>query len=477
MEDFISSRFTTDLTAIPKRYIGLSGRVTYSFKDTYLIEGNIGYTGSEAFEKGKKFGVFPAISIGWIPTQYELVKDALPFLSFLKFRGSYGIVGNDRLTWDDSVRFPYLTLMGAAGSGTWNSGVGLTETQVGSNNLRWEKSIKQNLGIDAKFFNNRIDMTIDFFNDVRSGIYQQRASVPEEMGLVTLPWANVGEMESWGIDGHLSYTQPINKDAYLVLRTNLTQSKNKVLEFEEAIVRYPYQSTIGYQWHVNRGLIALGLFKDEEDVKNSPRQVWESVVLPGDIKYKDVNGDGIVDDYNIVPLEYNDVPQIQYGFAAELNWKNWNISALFEGVSRMKYFNGGHGFFPLDGQEVGNILDMVAVQENRWTSAEYSGNPSTENPDARFPRLTYGNNANNNRASTFWLNDGSYLRLKNVQISYRTDAKFLHKLGVQNATVSLIGDNLHVWDKVEISDPTQASNNGASYPIQRVYTLQLNLKF
>jgi TonB-linked SusC/RagA family outer membrane protein len=477
MEDFISSRFTTDMTAIPKRYIGLSGRATYSYKDTYLIEGNIGYTGSEAFEKGKKFGIFPAISLGWIPSQYGFVSDAIPFLNYLKFRGSYGMVGNDRLTWDDSVRFPYLTLMGLTGSGQWNSGGGLTEEQVGSNNLRWETSIKTNLGIDAKFFDNRIDMTVDFFNDVRSGIYQQRASVPEEMGLVTLPWANVGKMKSWGIDGHLSYTQPINKDTYFVLRTNLTQSKNEVLEFEEAIVRYPYQSAIGNQWGINRGLIALGLFKDEEDVKNSPRQVWESVVLPGDIKYKDVNGDGIVDDYDIVPLEYTNVPQIQYGFAAEFNWKNWNISALLEGTSRIKYFNGGAGFFPFIGQEVGNVLDLVAIQENRWTSAEYSGNPATENPNARFPRLSYGNNANNNRASTFWLNDGSYLRLKNVQLSYRTDTKFLQKLGIQNATISLIGDNLQVWDKVKISDPTQASDNGARYPIQRVYTLQLNLKF
>jgi TonB-linked SusC/RagA family outer membrane protein len=477
MQDYISSRFATDLTAIPKRYMGFSGRATYSYKDTYMIEGNIGYTGSEAFEKGKKFGTFPAISLGWVPTQYDFTKNVMPFLDFLKFRGSYGIVGNDRLTWDDSVRFPYLTLMGDSGSGPWNSGTGITETQVGSNNLRWETSNKYNFGIDAKFFKSRFDMTVDFFRDIRSGIYQQRASIPEEMGLVTLPWANVGKMKSWGIDGHLSYTQPVNNDSYLVLRANLTQSKNEILEFEEAIVRYPYQTATGYQWGINRGLIALGLFKDEEDVQNSPRQVFESVVLPGDIKYKDINGDGLVDDYDIVPLEYSNTPQIQYGFATEFNWKNWNFSALFEGVSRVKYFSGGNGFYPFVGRETGNILDIVAEQSNRWTSAEFSGDPSTENPNARFPRLTYGNNANNNRASTFWLNDGSYLRLKNVQISYRSKVEFLRKLGIQGAVISLIGDNLYVWDKVKLFDPAQASGNGAAYPIQRVYTIQLNLKF
>lgn len=473
MEDFVNSEFKDDLKSIPKRYMGFSGRVTYSYDDTYFLEGNIGYTGSEAFEKGKKFGVFPAVSMGWIPTQYEFVKNALPFVDYLKFRGSYGTVGNDRMHPD--FRFPYLTLMGPGGSSLWG-GSGYTETQVGSSNLRWETATKSNFGIDMIFFNNRFDMTVDFFEDIRSGIYQQRASIPDEMGLVTLPFANVGKMRSWGIDGHIAYTKNLNNDSYFVLRANYTQSQNEILEFEEAIVRYPYQSTVGYQWDVNRGLIALGLFEDEEDIRNSPRQTFGSV-MPGDIKYKDVNGDGLIDDYDVVPLEYSRTPQILYGFAAEFNWKKWNISALFEGVSRVKYFSGGSGFFPFSGREIGNVLDVVAVQSNRWTAAEISGDPSTENPDASFPRLTYGDNPNNNRASTFWLNDGSYLRLKNVQLSYAARGPILEKLGISSATFSLIGDNLYVWDKVKIFDPAQASENGAVYPLQRVYTLQMNLKF
>jgi len=479
MEDYISSydrsipwdtKPLTDLTAIPKRYIGFSGRVTYSFKDTYMVEGNIGYTGSEAFEKGKKFGYFPAISLGWVPTQYKFVQEHLPILDFLKFRGSYGTVGNDRM----DTRFPYLTIMGANTSGIWNSGDGYTETQVGSSNLRWETSKKSNFGIDAKFLKNRFDFTVDFFQDIRSGIYQQRASTPEEMGLVTLPYANVGKMKSWGVDGHLSFTQTINKDMYFVLRGNFTQSKNELVQYEEAIVRYPYQSSVGYQYHVNRGLVALGLFKDEADVKNSPRQTFTSVVLPGDIKYKDVNGDGIINNYDVVPLGYSDTPQIQYGFATEFNWKNWNLSVLFEGVSRIKYFSSGNGFYPFKNRETGNVLDIVS---DRWTSREISGTAATENPNARFPRLTYGDNANNNQNSTFWLNDGSYLRLKNVQISYQMKGKLMEKVGIKNTTFSIIGENLHVWDKVKIFDPGQASQNGAVYPMQRVFTLQMNMQF
>lgn len=475
MEDFIDARNNTDLTAIPKRYIGLSGRVTYSYKDTYMLESNIGYTGSEAFESGMKFGVFPAVSIGWLPTQYDFVKNSVPFVSFLKFRGSFGQVGNDRM----NVRFPYLTLMGPTGGSLWNIGNGYTETQVGSSNLRWETATKTNFGIDAKFFKDNFDLTVDFFSDVRSGIYQQRASIPEEMGLVTLPFANVGKMKSWGVDGHISYTKQFNKDAYMVLRANYTQSKNKILEYEESIVRYPYQSTVGYQWGINRGLIALGLFEDEDDVRNSPPQTFGGEILPGDIKYKDINGDGVIDDYDVVPLEYSSTPQVQYGYATEFGWKNWSLSVLFEGVSKMRYFSGGNGFFPFTGRETGNVLLAVGEQANRWTSSKISGDPSTENPNARFPRLSYGGNANNNRNSTYWLNDGSYLRLKNVQLSYRTNATIMQKVGVTDATFSLIGENLHVWDKLQdkIFDPVQATGNGARYPLQRIFTLQVNLKF
>lgn len=478
LQDYVNSKNKTPLTAIPKRYVGLSSRLTYSWKDTYLIEANLGYTGSEAFENGKKFGLFPAISGGWIPTQYQFMKDALPFLSYLKFRASYGEVGNDKLTWDDSVRFPYLTIIGNGGSGIWNSGSGLTETQVGSNNLRWEKAAKTNFGIDMKLFGDRFDMTVDFFKDIRSGIYQQRASTPAEMGLVTLPWANVGKMKSWGIDGHVAYTHTFTPDTYITVRANFTQSKNEILEFEESIKRYPYQSAVGYQSGINRGLIALGLFKDEADIENSPQQNLGSVVLPGDIKYKDVNGDGVVDDGDVVPLEYSNTPQIQYGLGTEFNYKNWNLSVLFEGTARMKYFVGGSGYYPFANEDTGNILTMVADPNNRWISAEISGDPSTENPNAKFPRLTYGNNSNNNRESTFWLRDGSYLRLKNVTLAYSTQNKLFKKVGIQNATFSLIGENLWLWDKGDkIFDPTQASSNGAKYPIQRVITLQCNLNF
>ena len=475
--DYEASKYNQLLTAIPKRYNSYSSRFSYSYDDTYMAEFNMGYTGSEAFEKGKKFGWFPAVSIGWAPTQYRFWRNKDNFINYFKIRASYGIVGNDRLTWDDSVRFPYLTLIGYTGSGSWNNGSGLTETQVGSSNLRWEKAKKADIGIDARFFHERFEMTVDFFQDIRSGIYQQRQSVPEEMGLPSLPWANVGEMKSWGMDGHISYTQPLgDNDKYLIVRANYTQSMNKITNFEEDLKKYDYQSAVGYQSGVNRGLIALGLFKDQADIDNSPRQDFGNY-LPGDIKYKDVNGDGIVNWDDIVPLKYSYVPQIQYGFATEFNWKNFNVSVLFEGVSRVTYFKGGNMYQPFSGSTAGNVITDFANPANRWISREISGNPATENPNAKYPRLYYGGSSNNSQSSSFWLSDGSYLRLKNVQVSYTLKNQFLKKFGLQKAVISVIGDNLAVWSKEKMLDPAQAGDNGTVYPVQRVYTLQLNLSF
>ena len=475
--DYEASRYNQLLTAIPKRYNSYSSRFSYSYDDTYMAEFNVGYTGSEAFEKGKKFGWFPAVSVGWAPTQYRFFRDRDNFINYFKIRASYGIVGNDRLTQDDSVRFPYLTLIGYTGSGIWNNGSGLTETQVGSSNLRWEKAKKANIGIDMRFLHERFDMTVDFFQDIRSGIYQQRQSVPEEMGLVTLPWANVGEMKSWGMDGTISYTQPLgDNDKYLIVRANYTQSMNEITNYEEDLKKYPYQSAVGYQSGINRGLVALGLFKDQAEIDNSPRQTFGDY-LPGDIKYKDINGDGLINSDDEVPLKYSYVPQIQYGFATEFNWKNFNVSVLFEGVSRVTYFKGDNMYRPFAKSAAGNVITDFANPANRWISREISGNPATENPNAKYPRLYYGGSANNDRNSTFWLSDGGYLRLKNIQVSYTARGAFLKKLGLQKAVFSLIGDNLAVWSKEKMLDPAQAGDNGNAYPIQRVYTLQLNLSF
>lgn len=470
------------LVSIPKRYQALSFRGTYSYKDTYFVEGNLGYTGSENFNKERRYGWFPSISGGWVPTQYDWYKNLLPFNNFLKFRASWGRVGNDRLKEGNvDIRFPYLTTL-ANVSSTW--GTGLAENRTGSMNLKWEVSTKTNFGIDARFFDDKIDMTVDFFHTKTTDIFQKRANIPDESGLSNvLPYANIGSMKSWGMDGTLAYTHTFNKDMSLTVRGNFTHAENEVIYWEQSGVNYSYQSYSGVPYGVQRGLIALGLFKDEDDIKSSPKQTFMDNYRPGDIKYKDVNGDGKVDDDDIVPLDYSNVPFIQYGFALDWNYKAFRVSILFEGVSKVQYFQGGLGFYPFANESRGNLLTMVANPANRWIPKEYAAangiDPAlAENSNARFPRLTYGENKNNNRQSTFWLADGKYLRLKNVDISYRFTNNWLKsRVGVESATLSLIGENLHVWDKVKLFDPSQASKNGAEYPLQRMYTLQLNLTF
>ena len=475
MDDFVTGEAQDLIASIPKRYTGLAARATYSFKDTYFIEGNLGYTGSEAFEKGEKFGIFPAISGGWVPTQYEWVQNNLKFIDFFKVRGSYGVVGNDRM---NGVRFPFLsTMRQGSGAGMWGGGNNIMESQEASQNLRWEKAKKLDLGIDAQLFHNKVDLTVDFFHEKRTGIFQQRASIPEEMGLATQPWANVGAMESWGADGNISYMHQFNKDWNLTVRANFTYTNNKLTAYEQSGVKYPYQSYIGTPYGNQRGLIALGLFKDQADIDNSPKQTFMSNVMPGDIKYKDVNGDGIINTDDEVLIGNSTVPRLQYGFAFELRYKRLSVSALFEGVGIVDFMYGGNGFYPFTGKQTGNVLSIVADPANRWIPASYSGNPATENPNARFPRLTYGSNANNERNSTFWLENGRYLRLKNVQITYDFTSPFFQKIGLQGCQLSLIGDNLACWDGVKLWDPAQATGNGAVYPLQRVFTLQANLQF
>ena len=386
-----------------------------------------------------------------------------------------GKVGNDRIK---KIRFPYLSTVSTDYSSVTWPGSTVGETRVGANDLNWEETTKMDIGVDLKMFNDKVELTADIFKDKNKGIFQQRANIPEEAGFVTNPYTNIGGMESWGFDGNITFNHNFTKDFGMTVRGNWTFARNNVTYWEQSGVVYPYQSFIDVPYGVQRGLISLGLFKDQADIESSPVQTYSSDVRPGDIKYKDVNGDGVINDDDIVPLSYSNTPTLQYGFAAEFRYKQFTASIFFEGVGKVQYFYGGSGYYPFAWETRGNVLNIVADQKNRWIPREYSGDASTENPNARFPRLTYGENKNNNRASTFWLADGRYFRLKNIELSYRfTSAWLRDKISVQNATLSFVGENLHVWDKVKLWDPEQASSNGAVYPLQRKFTLQLNVTF
>lgn len=479
-QDTSESGASTSMNAIPKRYQSLSGRINYGFRDTYFIDANFGLTGSENFQPGRQYGFFPSAAIAWIPTQYEFVQKSLPWLSFLKLRASYGIVGNDQIA---STRFPYITLIDeSAGTTTWG-GVGiLNESQVGADNLVWEKAKKFDVGMDLHLFNDKFTVTLDYFLDRRDAIFQQRTQVPSYVGLTSMPYGNVGSMKSWGGDGNFEFFQKFGKDFFLTLRGNFTLSKNKILNWEEARQPYPYLEKNGFANNVQRGFIALGLFESQQEIDMSPSQF--GTVLPGDIKYKDVNGDGVINDDDKVPLfAYSGIPQFMYGLGFSAEYKGFTLNVLFKGTGHNYFLYGGgngdnfDGYMPFNRGYQGNVLAIAYDQNNRWTSAEYSGDPSTENPNARFPRLHYGNSANNTKPSTFWKGDARYLRLQEVSLNYRLKAPFITNIGMQSIDIQLLCENLGVWDSVKIYDPEQATSCGRAYPLTGRYTLQLQLNF
>ena len=483
-----SNDATSNLSAIPLRYQGVSGRITYGFRDTYLVDVNFGYTGSENFIPGKQYGFFPSIALGWVPTNYEFMREHLPWLDHFKIRASYGTVGNDRIT---STRFPYLTKVHEGTAEVWGvPGIEtLGETRIGADNLAWERAIKSNLGVEGKLFGSKLEFVVDIFKDQRNGIFQQRVQVPEYVGVISNPYANVGKMMSCGADGNISYSTNLTKDFGVTLRGNFTYSKNKVQNWEDAYKEYPYLAYNGFPYNSIRGYQAIGLFKDEDDIKYSPKQSF-GAVMPGDIKYKDVNGDGVITTMDKVPLTHSNYPLVMYGFGTELRYKNFSLGLLFKGTGKTSFFYvgqttrvhgesevNGMGYMPFFQGNEGNVLTLAADPANRWIPREYALahgiDPSlAENPHARFPRLQYGNNTNNSQLSTFWEGDSRYLRLQEITLNYHLSPKFMRNIGIGSLDIQFIGTNLFTWDKVKIFDPEQAVWNGRKYPIPTTYALQ-----
>ncbi len=486
MEDAQGSDWGNDalgINAIPARRQNLSGRLSYGYNDCYFIDANFGYTGSAQFKKGDRFGLFPSIAAGWIPTAYDWFTKTFPWISFLKFRGSYGLAGNDQI---GGGRFPYLTLINHYAPTYWGySGQGIRETRTGADNLKWEVAKKTNFGIDLHLFKDKLSMTVDFFRDERDHIFQDRVTLPEFVGMITYPKSNVGRMHSFGSDGNISYYQEINKKMDFTIRANYTFSQNIVDYFEENKLPYDYLSVTNKPWGMLRGYIAEGLFKSKEEIQTSPDQQRSfGRVRPGDIKYRDVNGDGIINNQDQVPLSYgNQLPRVMYGFGADFHYKDLTVAFLFRGSAKVVYYRSGlwgndAGWIPFYNGALGNVIKLANNPKNRWTPAWYSGTPETENPNAEFPRLSYGANANNSQISTFWKRDGSYIRFQELSFRYKLKNKaWLKAAALTSVDLEFVINNLFTIDKVKFFDPEQASYNGAAYPIPTTYTLQLYFKF
>lgn len=485
MEDIKSSRDAADamgINAIARRRQNLSGRLSYGYKSTYFIDANFGYTGSSQFEKGSRYGLFPSLAIGWVPTGYKWMEENVPFVSFLKFRGSYGLAGNDQIA--GAVRFPYLTLINNRASSHWGyRGFGIEETQVGADNLRWEVAKKANLGMDVKFLNDNLSLTVDIFHDQRDDIFMPRVTLPDYLGLINIPHSNVGKMYSYGSDGNVEYRHIIDKDMGFTVRMNYTFSENIVDYFEENKLPYDYLSVTGKPHNILRGFISEGLFSNQEEIESSAYQGAFGTIRPGDVKYRDVNGDGLINDDDKVPLSYNNqLPRLMGGLGGDFRYKDLTFAFLFRGAAKVDYYRSGlgndAGWIPFYNGDLGNVIKVANNPKNRWTPAWYSGDPETENPNAEFPRLSYGGNSNNSQLSDFWKRDGAYIRLQEISLRYKLRGyDWLNIAGLSSVDLEFVTNNVFTIDKVKYFDPEQASSNGGAYPIPISFTFQIYLNF
>ena len=466
----------TDIkNSVSKRNQGLAGQLTYNYALRYFIDFNFGYNGSENFADHHRYGFFPAFSLAWNVAEEPLVKKALPWLNMFKLRYSWGKVGNDNMG-----RFPYLyTLDYTPNIGyNWGSNLssgtipGIHYTQMASPNVTWEVARKTDFGFDFVAFDNKFSLTMDYFHEKRTGIFIQRMFLPDITGLESYPWANVGAVKSKGFDGNFQYKDHVGEINWTV-RGNITYSKNTILERDKENNVYAYQYGKGYRVNQQRGLIALGLFRDYDDIRNSPKQSW-GTVQPGDIKYKDVNGDGIVDDGDRVAIGATDTPSLIYGLGASVSWRGFDLNLHFQGAGKYTFLiNSGAVNAFRDGRW-GNILQ--GITDNRWISSDISGTKETENPNAPYPRLSYGYNLNNQQSSSFWMRNGRFLRLKNLDIGYTLPKPMVNTIHLESVRIYISGQNLITWSPFKLWDPElDSSKRGQIYPITRSFTAGIQI--
>ncbi|WP_374166070.1 SusC/RagA family TonB-linked outer membrane protein [Arcticibacter sp. MXS-1] len=464
-QDYQNADATDAISSLPFRLQGVVSRLSYGYNNRYFIEVSAGYNGSENFAKGHRYGFFPATALGWILSEEPFFKNNIKGIEYLKLRGSWGIKGNDQI---GGRRFAYLTTVGggnggyAFGTDATNTFTGRGEDQWGAN-LTWEKEREVDLGLEMRFLRS-FNLQADVFKRHREGIFLQRASLPTMLGLQNNPYGNLGEFENKGFETTLEYRAKMG--AFDVsFRGNYTFAKNKLLNTDQPDYTYTYQNRVGKRYNQPFGLIALGLFNDQEDIDNSPVQQF-GAVRPGDIKYSDYNKDGVVNSFDAVAIGNPAVPEAIYGFGSTVAIKGFDFSVFFQGNSGASFTLGGSGWYPFDRGGLVGGLNVNTL--NRWT-------PENPSQNVLFPRLSFGANSNNFQSSTWWQRDGSYLRLKTAEVGYTIPKSLTKRLKINTLRIYANGLNLYTWSKFDFWDPELGSANGGAYPIQKTFNFGVNL--
>jgi TonB-linked SusC/RagA family outer membrane protein len=464
------------------RNLNLAGQVNYNWKYRYFVGFNFGYSGSENFADGNRFGFFPSFSMAWNVAEESFIKNNMTWLSMFKVRYSQGKVGNDKLYLGGALqRFPYLyTINTDAGGYNFGFGensdkvTGINYSQVASMGVTWEVATKKDLGFDLSILNDKFSLTMDYFNEKRTGIYVVRNFLPEIAGLTSAPRANVGAVRTEGFDGNFHFKHKVG-NVDMTIRGNITYTKNEILERDEVWQVYPYLYQKGYRVDQRKGLVALGLFKDYDDIRNSPTQTF-GTVQPGDIKYADVSGDGIVNGDDRVAIGATTRPNLGYGVGMSFMWNGFDFNFHFQGAGRSTFPIYGKCVFAFSDNAWGNIFSNML--DGRYIDADTAnilGLKPNENPNASYPRLTYGVNGNNDEDSTFWMRDGKYIRLKNVDIGYSLPKRIANKVYLSNLRIFVSAANLYTWAPFNMWDPESAQPRGEDYPLTRSVTLGISI--
>lgn len=467
--EYVNDTAGSSIDNLPFRSLGLAARASYDYDHRYLLEYNMGYNGSENFPAGNRFGFFPSISLGWVISNESWWK--LDAISNFKIRGSLGQVGNDQI----GRRFLFLTTMKTGGAQSYMFGYdpqtlpGIEELQMGNDDVTWEVSTKMNVGLDLGFFDNALTVQIDAFKEWRDGILMQRQIIPTVTGYYpwVVPYGNIGKTENKGMDALVEFKKQTKSGFFYSLRGNVSFARNTIIENDEPHKKYAYQSEKGKPIDQPFGLVAIGFFTDEADIANSPKQTFQSVVRPGDIKYMDMNDDNVIDTYDRVAIGYPRTPELMYGFGGTLAYKNFDFSAYFTGAARTSVFLESEDFWAFKNGE-GTYNINREYYDNRWT-------PETAST-AKYPLISAGDSPNNYQRSTLYMRDASYLRLKNIELGYTFKTTMLKNFSIESIRLFTNATNVLTFDKLDdIMDPE--APNTKSYPMQGTWNFGFQMNF
>ena len=468
--------------SLPSRNAGLSGRFTYGYDKRYFVEYNFGYNGSERFHKSHRWGFFPSAGLAWMMSNEKWFKPLTKVVSNLKLRYSYGLVGNDNIG-SSSNRFYYLSEMSMNNSGlgasfgeTRNVGYnGIGVVRYANEAITWEKSYKSNYALELGLFK-KLDIIAEYFTEHRTDIFMQRADIPNTMGLQAAVYGNIGQARSKGIDIQADYKQAWASGLWASARANFTYSTGKYDVYEEPTYPESYRQHAGRSIRQTWGYIAERLFVDDEDAANSPSQAaFGSQYGGGDIKYTDVNGDGVITNADMVPIGYPTSPEIIYGFGVSLGHKGFDFSVFFQGLGRESFWIDATSAYSTKYNKYGTA---PFVNNGQLLKAYSDSHWSEDNRDiyALYPRYSAYENHNNTQVSTWWMRDGSFVRLKQMEFGYTLPQKLTNKIHIDNLRVYFQGNNLLCWSKFKLWDP-ELAGEGFNYPIQRTFNIGVNVTF